>query len=413
MPTEPIPPSDTQLFGALDPATLAGLRDSISRLGVLVPVAKDQHGNMLDGHHRKVIADELGVKYRVDVIQVADEQQADEIRHTLNIDRRQLSGEDLKRYIVTLGELREPSGVGALSQREIAERAGVNQTYVGQVLRDPELSSTTQLPSARRGQDGKVRPAVVTAKSEREAERAQAALATLPDVDGRTMDVKRVERVAREHLADQRRAAPVESVESVGDVEIRHGDFREVLDDLGGEVDAIITDPPYPREFWHLYDELGVVAAHLLKPDGVLAVMIGTRLPMVDYVETALSLHMHRRHRGVILIPGQRWRDQNERVATGYKPVLLYRQIDCTEPPWIQDDVFHSEENRDIRFHHWGQTESGFASIVERLTTPGALVVDPFLGGGTTAVVCRDLGRRFVGCDVDAAAVSVARERIA
>jgi hypothetical protein len=74
----------TQLFDVLDPATLAGLRDSVRRLGVLVPVAKDQHGNILDGHHRVQVADDLGVRYRVDVIQVADDEQADEIRRNLS-----------------------------------------------------------------------------------------------------------------------------------------------------------------------------------------------------------------------------------------------------------------------------------------------------------------------------------------
>lgn len=62
--------------------------------------------------------------------------------------------------------------------------------------------------------------------------------------------------------------------------------------------------------------------------------------------------------------------------------------------------------------HHWGQSEAGFASLVERLTSPSQLVVDPFLGGGTTAVVCRDLGRRFIGCDIDAAAVQTTRKRL-
>jgi ParB-like chromosome segregation protein Spo0J len=417
----------SQLFDALDPATLAGLRDSVQRLGVLVPVAKDQHGNMLDGHHRKQVADELGVKYRVDVIQVADEVQANEIRHTLNVDRRQLSGEDLRRYLITLADLRTPSGAGALSQPEIAERGGVDQTYVGQVLRrEAELRSTTKLPplpERRVGRDGKerpsTRPAVVTAKSEREAERAQSALTQLPDVGGRTMDVKRVERVAREHTAEQRRAEPLEATTDTGGVEIRLGDFRDVLDLEVNSVDAIITDPPYPRRFWEPYSEhgvyeyLGALAARLLKPNGVLAVMIGTRLEMLDAVDTQIGKYVRRRHRGIYLVPGQRWRDQTERVATGYKPILIYSHPEATDLRWINDDVFRSDAGQqDERFHHWGQTESGFASIVERLTEPGALVVDPFLGGGTTAVVCRDLGRRFIGCDIDAAAVSTSRERL-
>ena len=41
------------------------------------------------------------------------------------------------------------------------------------------------------------------------------------------------------------------------------------------------------------------------------------------------------------------------------------------------------------------------------------LVVDPFVGSGTTAVACKDLGRRFVGCDVDPECVAMAKRRLA
>ena len=38
--------------------------------------------------------------------------------------------------------------------------------------------------------------------------------------------------------------------------------------------------------------------------------------------------------------------------------------------------------------------------------------MDPFVGSGTVAVVAAKLGRRFIGCDIDAAAVEVARGRV-
>lgn len=225
----------------------------------------------------------------------------------------------------------------------------------------------------------------------------------------------RLLRVAREAAAERRRAESVESVTNDGLVEIRHGDFREVLRDLEGQVDAIITDPPYPRRYWDLYGHIGGMAQLLLKPNGVLAVMIGTRLEMLDAVDMAIGKHMRRRHRAVYLTPGQRWRDQVERVATGWKPILIYSHPDATDLRWINNDVFTSSGSReaDQRFHHWGQNESGIADLVNGLTEPGQLVVDPFLGGGTSAVVCRDLGRRFIGCDIDAAAVGISRERLA
>jgi DNA modification methylase len=52
------------------------------------------------------------------------------------------------------------------------------------------------------------------------------------------------------------------------------------------------------------------------------------------------------------------------------------------------------------------------ADLVERLTNPGQLVCDPFLGGGTTAVVSLALGRRFVGCDIDSLHVEQAKARV-
>jgi len=50
--------------------------------------------------------------------------------------------------------------------------------------------------------------------------------------------------------------------------------------------------------------------------------------------------------------------------------------------------------------------------IISIWSLPGALVVDPFFGSGTTAVVALRLGRRFAGCDIDPRAVAIAERRI-
>jgi site-specific DNA-methyltransferase (adenine-specific) len=76
-------------------------------------------------------------------------------------------------------------------------------------------------------------------------------------------------------------------------------------------------------------------------------------------------------------------------------------------------DVCKSAVNdNDKRFHSWGQSETGMADLVERLTKPGQLVCDPFLGGGTTAFVSLSLGRRFTGCDIDVESIDKTRQRI-
>lgn len=50
--------------------------------------------------------------------------------------------------------------------------------------------------------------------------------------------------------------------------------------------------------------------------------------------------------------------------------------------------------------------------LIRLYTFQGGLVLDPFLGSGTTAVAARAAGRRFVGYEVDPGYLKLARERL-
>lgn len=56
--------------------------------------------------------------------------------------------------------------------------------------------------------------------------------------------------------------------------------------------------------------------------------------------------------------------------------------------------------------------ESLLRTWIEQFTDPGDLVVDPFCGAGTTGVAAVQLGRRFVGFELDPAVAEAAAERI-
>jgi site-specific DNA-methyltransferase (adenine-specific) len=55
-------------------------------------------------------------------------------------------------------------------------------------------------------------------------------------------------------------------------------------------------------------------------------------------------------------------------------------------------------------------------ALIEKLilasSSQGQLVVDPFVGSGTTAVVAARLGRRWLAGDADPRFVGLARERV-
>jgi DNA modification methylase len=62
--------------------------------------------------------------------------------------------------------------------------------------------------------------------------------------------------------------------------------------------------------------------------------------------------------------------------------------------------------------HPWQKPEKLVERVVAASSRPGDLVVDPFLGSGTTAVVARRLGRRYLGFELDPEWVRVSLKRL-
>ncbi len=94
---------------ALTAEEYAALRADIAARGVVVPVVVDQHGRLLDGHHRRRIAGDLGIECPAEVRQVEDDEDARQIALTLNLSRRHLSREQRRELIAREAELSRPS----------------------------------------------------------------------------------------------------------------------------------------------------------------------------------------------------------------------------------------------------------------------------------------------------------------
>lgn len=214
----------------------------------------------------------------------------------------------------------------------------------------------------------------------------------------------RVRRLARDEKARSRPAA--ELPEQPPKCDIRHGDFREVLADVAdGSVDVVLTDPPYPEEFLPLWSDLAVFAGRVLKPDGLLVAMSG----QLHLPEVYARLGEHLRYRWTIAY-----------VATGHATVVHARRIHSMWKPVV---VYGSSTRRlydvaksdfaEKRDHPWGQSESGFADLLRLVADPGALICDPFLGAGTTAVVALRSGCSFVGAELKDEHYRTALRRVA
>jgi len=111
-------------------------------------------------------------------------------------------------------------------------------------------------------------------------------------------------------------------------------------------------------------------------------------------------------------------RDRERKDYTfNYEHMKQYNDGKQMRSDWfIRDSVCNSserlrDENGD-KLHSTQKPESILRMVVEASTEPGDLVLDPFVGSGTTAAVCKKLGRRCLGIDIDEGYVQIARERL-
>ncbi|MFH1554591.1 MAG: DNA methyltransferase [Pseudomonadota bacterium] len=222
-------------------------------------------------------------------------------------------------------------------------------------------------------------------------------------VDKLPLPRRRVLRLIRDDEADMR-PIPERPAELL--LDLRLGDFREVLADIpDSSIDLILTDPPYPAEFLPLWTGLGQLAARVLAPHGVLAAMSGqTHLPEV-YLR--LGEHLTYRWTMAYLMSGAANVVHARRVSTMWKPVLIYGSSNRR----LHDVATSKAADKD--FHGWGQSESGMYDLLQLLADPGATVLDPFLGGGTTAVVAQAHGCHFIGAEAEADVYATAVARLA
>jgi ParB-like chromosome segregation protein Spo0J len=129
-----------QVLPPLTEDEYAALKADIAANGVLIPIVVDQHGVIIDGHHRARIAEGLGIPYKRQVQMFASDEERHDAALGLNLKRRHLSREQMRELIAAECE-RTPDA----SDREIARRLGCSPSTVGAVRRPVSKLDTSPL----------------------------------------------------------------------------------------------------------------------------------------------------------------------------------------------------------------------------------------------------------------------------
>lgn len=208
-------------------------------------------------------------------------------------------------------------------------------------------------------------------------------------------------------------------VETIGDATLYNGDCREIIPMLRG-VNAVCTDPPYGIENMVggygrsgktiLNDENLDACAEALRaavriaPDALFAVFHSPRNPRDFYAILPPELH----DLGELI-----W----DKKAPGLGRDIRYQH----EPVAVCYTGMKKKLSRDTRsvlsaYHRAGEHPHEKPTDLIRTLCEligGTTILDPFMGSGTCGVACANVGKRFIGIELDPKYFDIACERIA
>jgi len=192
-------------------------------------------------------------------------------------------------------------------------------------------------------------------------------------------------------------------------VQLYLGDCLEILPALAaGSVDAVVTDPPYG---------LNVPYSHYKDTKDELMGLVSRFVPEVRRV-AHLSVVFCGIH-NVQIYPVADWIGCWFYGTTGnfgkfgynaWQPFLLYG---TNNNRYGMDTIKYSKMEKRVDGHPCSKPVGLMTALVERFTSPGATILDPFMGSGTTGVACVQTGRNFIGIEIDPAYYAIAEKRIA
>ncbi len=188
------------------------------------------------------------------------------------------------------------------------------------------------------------------------------------------------------------------------------GDFREVMAEMETDsVDMVFTDPPYDRAAVPMYEDLARLSARVLRPGGSLLCYAGHyALPDLFALMTP---HLKFWWPIALFYSGAARRLPGKFVFIEWKPVLWFvKEFRAGER--LVSDSFRCQQAPEKVLHEWEQGQAEAEYYIDTITEPGALVLDPFCGSGTTCAAALAKGRRTIGIEVDPNRAAVARGRL-
>lgn len=231
---------------------------------------------------------------------------------------------------------------------------------------------------------------------------------------------------------------------------IAKGDCLELIKELPNEsIDLILTDPPYnlglfmrkrgtnikgmrdnhfaysgwddlPYEEWRLVmQEFLKECSRVLKPKGALLMFMSV-IKLETVIELGSSVGLYYKTTGVWHKTNPMPRNMNLHFINSLEPWVYFIAkgrtgvFNNSQKPihdFVESATISAIEHR-LGKHPTQKPKKILSHFVELLSNQGDTVLDPFMGSGSTGVVCELLKRKFIGFELNTEYYNIAAHRI-
>lgn len=224
-------------------------------------------------------------------------------------------------------------------------------------------------------------------------------------------------------MSDTDQQQPWKRREVIGDATLYLGDCLEILPTLP-KIDAVITDPPYGVNF------SGSTTKHSGKHGFRYESFIDTTENVRELIVPRLMAFVRASGRAVFT-PGTRnarlypqpdgegviWYPSGANMGPWgfitHQPIYYYGKCPyLSTGSGSRPTGFKTTEAAEENGHPCPKPIGQMTWLVNRGSRGVDVVCDPFMGSGTTGVACANLGRKFIGIEIEPKYFDIACERI-
>ena len=188
----------------------------------------------------------------------------------------------------------------------------------------------------------------------------------------------------------------------IGDATLYLGDCREILPTLP-KVDAVVTDPPYgigermKGGTWGAVEKYADFRSWDIAPNAELLALV--------ILKSGIA----------VIWGGNYFALPPSRCWLSWSKLNAVKTMADFELAWTNMDKPCKEFRHPVGSHDYGHpTEKPVRLMEWSIDRCGTIrsVLDPFMGSGTTGVACANLGRKFIGIEIEPKYFDIACERI-